>query len=67
MIPGWRAGEVAIGVALLLAAAELVQTTQGDPLNGEQFCELVQDVCVLMADHLSPDDPPRLLIAHVSP
>ena len=65
MIRGWPAGQVAIGVGLLVDAAERVQTAQGKQLNGDQFCELVQDVCWLMADHLVPNDTPKILIAHI--
>ena len=65
MIPGWPAGQVAIGVALLVDAAERTQQSQGSELDGDQFCELVQDVCYLLADHLVDGDPPRILIAHV--
>ena len=65
MIPGWPAGQVAIGVGLLVDAAERTQKEQGKPLDGDQFCELVQDVCWLMADHLVTDNTPKILIAHI--
>ena len=55
MIPGWPAGQVAIGVALLVDQADQIQKAQGSEL----------DVCCLMADHLIKGDPPRLIIAHV--
>ena len=65
MIRGWPAGNVGIGVALLVDQADRVQKEQGKPLDGDQFCELVQDVCWLMADHLVPDNTPKILIAHI--
>ena len=65
MIPGWPAGQVAISVALLVDQADQIQKAQGSELDGDQFCELVQDVCYLMADYLVEGDPPKLIIAHV--
>ena len=43
MIPGWPAGQVAISVALLVDQADQIQKAQGSELDGDQFCELVQD------------------------
>ena len=66
MLGKWSAGQVGIKVALLAEEAQTVQLAQGHKLTGSQFCDLVNSVCVELADFLSEDGVvPRLLIAHL--
>jgi hypothetical protein len=65
VIPNWAPAKVAISVALLCEEAQTVQAVQGKPLDGEQFCALVQDVCAVVQDYMCEDTRYRLLIAHI--
>jgi len=67
MLGAWPPGQLGIRVALLVEEAETLQKAQGHTLSGEQFCGLVQDVCVELAEYLADGDVPRLLIAHLEP
>ncbi len=67
MIPGWPAGEVGLGCALLVDSACTIRDAQGAPLDGDQFCELLQDIAELVSAyvHRADEQKPHILIAHV--
>lgn len=67
MIRGWAAGRVGLQVAILCEEAKAIQATQGETLDGDQVCAVLQDVSALVVDLLLPHDatPPRIMIAHL--
>lgn len=67
MIPGWPAGEVGLGCALLVDQACAVRDARGEPMDGDDFCELLQDIAELVSSyvHKDEDQKPHILIAHI--
>jgi len=66
MLGAWPPGQLGIKVALLAEEAQTLQLAQGQKLTGEQFCDLLNNVCIELADYLTDDGiVPRVLITHI--